>query len=70
MTHYWPINLCTVLFKIISKAMVNRLQKIMPFCIDEAESAFVPRRLITGNAIVAFELLHSFKRIVLHLSST
>lgn len=62
MTHFRPINLCNVLLKIITKAIVHRLQMIMPHCIDEAQSAFVLGRLITKNVIVAFELLHSFRR--------
>lgn len=48
----------------MAKAIVHKLQMIMPHCIDEAQSAFVPGRLITDNVIVAFELLHTFKRQV------
>lgn len=62
MTNFRPISLCNMLFKIISKVLVNRLQKIMPHYIDEGQNIVVPSQLITDNAIVAFELLHSFKR--------
>lgn len=52
-THFRPISPCYVLYKIISKAIVNRLQLIMPHCINEAQGAFVPSRLITDNVVVA-----------------
>lgn len=35
MTHFQLISLSNVLFKIISKVLVNRLQRIMPYCIDD-----------------------------------
>lgn len=35
MNRFRLISLCNVLFKIISKVLVNRLQKVMPNCIDE-----------------------------------
>lgn len=34
----------------------------MPHCIDKAQSAFLLGRLIKNNVVVAFELLHSFKK--------
>jgi hypothetical protein len=54
-----PIALCNVIYKIVSKCMVNRLRPLLDDIIAPMQSAFVLRRLITDNALIAFECLHT-----------
>ncbi|KAA3468713.1 reverse transcriptase [Gossypium australe] len=61
MSYFQPISLCNVIYKIIPKVLVNRMSDILGDCINEAQGAFIPGKLISDNVLIACEVLHSLK---------
>jgi hypothetical protein len=57
-----PISLCNVIFKVISKCLVNRLRPILGEIISPEQSAFVPGRMIIDNAVIVFECIHAIQK--------
>ena len=61
-TEYCPISCCNVIYKIISKVMANKLRAFLEDIISANQSAFIPKKLITDSALLAFEAFHAMKR--------
>jgi hypothetical protein len=57
-----PISLCNVVYKLISKVIVNRLKIILGEAVSPNQSALVPGRLISDNTILAYEMSHFMRR--------
>lgn len=60
--HFWPISLCNVSYKVISKILADRLKILLPKLISANQSAFVLGRVIQENSVCAMELFHSMNR--------
>ena len=57
------ISLCNVIHKIFSICLVNRLRPLLDGMISPAQSVSIPGRLISDNALIAFECMHSLSTL-------
>jgi hypothetical protein len=60
---YRRISLCNVIYKIVSKCLINRLRPLLEEIITLSQSAFILGRMITDNALIVFECLHANRSV-------
>lgn len=58
---FWPICLCNVVYKIISKVISNRLKPLLPSLISKEQIGYVEGKQILNNIIQLHEVVHSLK---------
>ena len=56
------ISLCNIIFKLITKTIANRMRHVLPYIVGPYQSAFVPGRLLTNNALITFEIFHFMRK--------
>ncbi|PKA53799.1 Putative ribonuclease H protein [Apostasia shenzhenica] len=56
-----PISLCSTIYKIVAKILVNRMKEVLNPLIAKEQGAFVPERNIADNCILAQEMMHRLR---------
>lgn len=57
-----PISCCTILYKIISKIMVNRLGRVIGQVVDNNQTMFILRNHMQDHVLLAYELIIGYSR--------
>ncbi|KAH1114880.1 hypothetical protein J1N35_008258 [Gossypium stocksii] len=59
---FQPISYCSAVYKCTTKVLVNRMTPFLPALIFNSQSAFVRRRSIIDNTMLAYELIQGYGR--------
>lgn len=56
--HLRPISLCNVIYKCVSKCIVNKMKPLLSELIDDYQTAFIPGRHMNDNILLSHEMMH------------
>ncbi|XP_030479378.1 uncharacterized protein LOC115696624 [Cannabis sativa] len=56
---FWAISLCSTIYKVVFKAIANRLKSILPDLISHNKGVFLSDHIIFNNIIIANEVIHA-----------
>ncbi|CAA0813235.1 Unknown protein, partial [Striga hermonthica] len=62
LANFRPISLCSVIYKILSTVLAQRLRLCLMTCISPHQSAFVKDRQLMDNIVIAQEAFHFLNR--------
>ena len=62
MNHFRPISLCNVIYKVISKILVNKLKPIIDSIITPYQNDFIKDRNISNNILLAHEIIDVLRK--------
>jgi len=57
----WPIDLCNVIYKILTKVIAHRLKPLLPFIISPKQLGYVEGRKIIDSVTLDLEGIHSLQ---------
>ncbi|KAG8494116.1 hypothetical protein CXB51_011832 [Gossypium anomalum] len=60
-SHFQPISLCSVMYKLVMKMIANRFKVVFPNFISSEQAGFIAGRNISDNIIIAQEVIHSMR---------
>ncbi|XP_039031706.1 uncharacterized protein LOC120166515 [Hibiscus syriacus] len=60
--HFRPISCCSIIYKIVTRILVNRLSVVFPSMISMNQSIFLKGRNVFDNTLLAQELVRGYTR--------
>lgn len=60
--HFLPISLCNVVYKVITKVLMNRLKSCIAKLVNLFKASFVSGCQVVDNIIITQEIVHSIRR--------
>lgn len=59
---YRPIACCNVVYKVVTKILVNRMQDTLQHVVSHSQSAFIKGWSIVDNVLLMHELMRNYHR--------